>query len=89
MQMVNFLLEKAVALETMVLVIPTEDIKESPRNNYISQAKSKVARLTLLHEQLLLMSKGSTNARFVLKNHTEDDYSVFATHYRYPRALLS
>lgn len=89
MQMVKFLLEKAVALETMVLVIPTEDIKGSPRNDYISQAKSKVARLRLLHEQLLLLSKESANARFVLKNHTEDDDSVLATHYRYQRSLLS
>ncbi|KAJ8618045.1 hypothetical protein MRB53_014231 [Persea americana] len=73
--MVKFLLEKAVTLETMVLVIPV--------------AKSKVAQLRLLHEQLLLLSKGSTDARFVLKNLTEDDDSVLLTHYRYRSSLLS
>ena len=38
MQMVKFLLQKAVVLETMVLVIPKEAINRSLRNDSISQA---------------------------------------------------
>ncbi|XXG59625.1 hypothetical protein AAC387_Pa04g1676 [Persea americana] len=110
MQMVKFLLQKAVVLETMVLVIPKEAINRSLRNDSISQAKpimtvtdlmvlpkeflllgndsisqakSSVAVLRLLHEQLLLLPKVSTNAQFVLKEHTKDDDSILATHQRY------
>ena len=110
MQMVKFLLQKAVVLETMVLVIPKEAINRSLRNDSISQAKpimtvtdlmvlpkeflllgndsisqakSSVAVLRLLHEQLLLLPKVSTNAQFVLKEHTKDDDSILATHHRY------
>eukprot|EP00268_Persea_americana_P029338 TRINITY_DN2837_c0_g1_i7.p1 TRINITY_DN2837_c0_g1~~TRINITY_DN2837_c0_g1_i7.p1 ORF type:complete len:170 (+),score=20.53 TRINITY_DN2837_c0_g1_i7:76-510(+) len=109
MQMVKFLLQKAVVLETMVLVIPKEAINRSLRNDSISQlgpimsdtdlvvipnkflfvgndsispAKSTVDVLRLLHEQLLLLPKVSTNAQLVLKEHTKDDDTIFATRHR-------
>ena len=92
MQMVEFLLQKAVVLETMVLVIPKGAINTALRslrndsisqlgpimsdtdlvvipnkflfvgNDSISPAKSTVDVLRLLHEQLLLLPKVSTNA---------------------------
>lgn len=57
-------------LVTMVLVIPKikKAIKGvlrsifSKRNDSIYQAKSNVDRLRLLHDQLLLLPKVSTNA---------------------------
>lgn len=81
MQMVKFLLQKAVALETMVLVIPKGGIKGSLRNDSIPQAKSNVAQLRLLHEQLLHLPKVSKNDRFVLKECTDVDDSIVATLY--------
>lgn len=59
MHMVKFLLEKAVALKTMVLVTPKAGSK-----GYI---RKHVAPMRLLHEQLLLLPKVSTTAQFVLQ----------------------
>ncbi|KAJ8617255.1 hypothetical protein MRB53_013441 [Persea americana] len=80
MMVVKFLLKKAVLLETIVLVTPKEGIEAYRRDESLSQAKPNVA---LLHEQLLLLPKVSTNAQIVLHEHSEDDNSLFCTHDRF------
>lgn len=80
MMVVKFLLKKAVLLETIVLVTPKEGIEAYRRDESLSQAKPDVA---LLHEQLLLLPKVSTNAQIVLHEHSEDDNSLFCTHDRF------
>lgn len=62
MEMVKFLLEKAVVLETMVLLTPKQGAMENT-----------VPPLRSLHEQLLLLPKVSTNVMFVLHEHEEDN----------------
>lgn len=76
---VKYLLEKAIVLETMVLVPPKEVSKGSAGNDSISQANPNKASLKLLHEQLLLIPKVSKNAKFVLYENAEDDHSSLAT----------
>lgn len=72
----------------MVLVIPKKGIKGVPgtifskkRYDSISQTKSNVDRLRLLHEQLLLLPKASTNAEFILKEHTTEDDDIQQTYW--------
>lgn len=67
MEMVKFLLEKAVVLETMVLVTPDEHMKSLLRKK--GYPRYRRASLRLLYKQLLLLPKASTNARIVLEEH--------------------
>lgn len=77
MELVKFLLEKAVVLEYMILVTPRKGINDSMRT---TPKISKEAELRLLHEQLSLLPKASSNACIVLCEHSEDDNSFHPTH---------
>ncbi|XP_058089597.1 F-box/FBD/LRR-repeat protein At1g13570-like [Magnolia sinica] len=88
-RLVEFFLEKAVVLESLVLVAPNESINDNIGNDSTSQSsggvfppfhKRKKAPLSILHQQILLLPKASSNAQIFLYEYSEDDRSLQPTH---------
>ncbi|XP_058089619.1 F-box/FBD/LRR-repeat protein At5g56420-like isoform X2 [Magnolia sinica] len=80
LQLVEFFLEKAVVLESLVLVAPKESIKNNIDDDSTSQLETTEVPVRILREQLPLLSKASPNAQIVLYEYSEDDRSFHPTH---------
>lgn len=86
MRLVGFLLQKAVYLETLVLVWPPESAEESmdmePSNSGPETATTRINDLVNLQVQLSLLPKAASQARILLCEHSED-LSLTPTHTEY------
>lgn len=80
MKLVQFLLEKAIMLESLILVTPEKGVENFSERNSASQTELDGARLSFLHEQLLLLPKASMDAQIVLYEYSENDYILCPTH---------
>lgn len=82
MQLVKFFLEKAIVLESMVLVTPRKDINVALKKRYsaTSQTPSEELQLEHIQDQLLLLPKASFDAEIVLCEDGEDNNSLRPTH---------
>lgn len=86
MRLVGFLLQKAVYLETLVLVWPPESAEESmdmePSNSGLETATTRINDLVNLQVQLSLLPKAASQARILLCEQSED-LSLTPTHTEY------
>ncbi|XP_010932063.1 F-box/FBD/LRR-repeat protein At1g13570 [Elaeis guineensis] len=87
MRLVRFLLERAVVLETMVLVAPPKaDLKESINHEQYNSASEAISQdnvdLMVLRGQLSLLPKTS-RANIVLCEYLEDDKALAPKHTEY------
>ncbi|KAF9625217.1 hypothetical protein IFM89_020803 [Coptis chinensis] len=86
MKMVEFFLDKAVVLESLVLVVASDfhlekdidSIKEG--DGVASQSENCNVPLRILHDQLLQLPKVSTDAQILLFEHWEVDTSLCPKH---------
>lgn len=80
MWLVKFLLEKAIVLESLVLVEPKNGIKDSAGKDLATDAESNETQLRLLGEQLKLLPKASAYMQIKLCKYLEDDNSLRPMH---------
>lgn len=89
MLLVKFLIEKAVNLESLVLVYLTSSYQEEGINNMgmvstsQSQLQSCETQLRLLQDQLSILLKASSKARIVLYEQGKDESRLSPTHSGY------
>ncbi|XP_077242104.1 F-box/FBD/LRR-repeat protein At1g13570-like [Tasmannia lanceolata] len=81
MLLVKFFLEKAIVLESLVLVVPENSIGNVNKDySSASQSESLEMPLKLLHEELLLLPKASRKAQIVLCENPQDYNSLCPAH---------
>ncbi|KAF9611814.1 hypothetical protein IFM89_035799 [Coptis chinensis] len=88
MKMVKFFLDKAIVLESLVLVVASDFHLEKDIDNIkdgdgvASQSENCNVPLRILHDQLLKLPKASTDAQILLFEHWEVDTSLCPKHKR-------